>query len=293
MTKEKIAAAQFAPLFECHRAHLLRVAHRLLGSASEADDAVQEVWLRASRADRDDVQNLAGWLTTVTARVCLDHLRARKARSAHETISETAGEPLSPARDAESEAVAAESVSLALLIVLETLQPAERIAFVLHDLFGASFDEIAPVVQRSPEAARQLASRARRRVRGSPESDPDALARQRSAVEALLNALRAGDAEGVVAVLDPDVLVRAEAPNGRLNEIHGARNWARPAIGFARGLTDVELAMIDGRIGAIYAPGGKLNRVLRFSFGEDGAIVAVDIIGPRSGLTAVAIAVLP
>src|SRR5436309_593423 len=199
--------------FEPQRPHLQAVAYRMLGSVSEAEDALQEAWLRLNRADRGDVTNLAGWLTTVVGRVCLDMLRARRSR--HEDyVGSWLPEPI-VSRDDESnpeeEALLADSVGLALLVILETLSPAERLAFVLHDMFGVSFDEIAPIVDRSPAAARQLASRGRRRVRGAaPVPDPD-LARQRRVVDAFLAASRAGDFEALLEVLDPDVVFRAGA----------------------------------------------------------------------------------
>lgn len=299
MTDEKNDAG-LAAAFDASRAHLHAVAHRMLGSAAEADDAVQEAWLRVARADTHEVDNLRGWLTTVTARVCLDHLRTRKARAKKEDAAGLApgGELPSPMRHAESEAVLAESLGLALLVVLDTLEPAERIAFVLHDLFGVAFEEIAQIVERSPEAARQLASRARRRVRGAPERDDAALARQRVVVEALLRALRAGDVEGVVAVLDPNVVVRAEAPSGKINEVHGARAWAKSAAGFARSVGPEAMAktvpaLVDGAVGAIFAPDGKLARVMKLTFANDDRIARLEIIGERMGLDAVELGVLP
>src|SRR5262245_27126022 len=214
--------------FEEKRGHLRRVAYRMLGSPSEADDAVQEAWLRLRRAGAAEVDNLTGWLTTVVARICLDVLRARKARQ-EEPLEEMA-EPSAPAaigpapRDPEQEALLADSVGVALLVVLETLPPAERVAFVLHDLFDLSFDEIGPIVGRSAVAARQLASRARRRVQGAPAAPSTDLARQRAVVDAFLAASRAGDFEGLLAVLDPDVVVLADRAAQRLGtpmEIHG------------------------------------------------------------------------
>src|SRR5256885_3189803 len=201
-----------AERFEANRAHLRGVAYRMLGSLSDADDAVQEAWLRLSRADVSGVDNLGGWLTTVVARVCLDMLRARKARH-EEPFDATAPEPAAPrgaAPDAEQEMLLADSVGLALLVVLETLAPAERLAFVLHDMFAVPFDEIAPIVGKSPDAARQLASRARRRVQGATMSDVD-LTRQREVVDAFLAASRGGDFDALLAVLDPDVVVRADS----------------------------------------------------------------------------------
>src|SRR5205823_7672453 len=209
-----------ADRFEAHRAHLRSVAYRMLGSASEADDAVQEAWLRLHRADTSGVQNLAGWLTTVVARVCLTMLQSRRSRR-EEPLG--ALEP-EPGAGPEHEAVLADSVGVALLVVLDTLTPAERLAFVLHDMFAVPFEEIAPIVSRTPTAARQLASRARRRVQGTPPPDAD-FGRQKDIVDAFLKASREGDFEGLLAVLDPDVVVRADHAAQRLGsiaEIRGA-----------------------------------------------------------------------
>src|SRR5215211_7925341 len=217
-----------ADRFEANRSHLRAVAYRMLGSVTEADDAVQESWLRLSRANADDVENLQAWLTTVVGRVCLDMLRARKSRR-EEPLGPHVPEPIvsrEDAADPEHEALLADSVGLALLVVLETLGPAERLAFVLHDMFGVPFDEIAPIVGRSPAAARQLASRGRRRVRGAapvPDADP---ARQRQVVDAFLAAAREGDLAALLRVLDPDVLLRADygaVPPGASRELRGAR----------------------------------------------------------------------
>src|SRR5215467_15820090 len=226
-----------AEQFEANRGHLRGVAYRMLGSLSEADDAVQEAWLRLSRSDTSRVENLAGWLTTVVARVSLDMLRSRKAK-AEQSLEEESPEPVltqSTTRgkdrsDPEQEAILAESVGLALLVVLDTLAPAERLAFVLHDMFAVPFDEIAPIVGRSEDATRQLASRARRRVQGADKVS-GGISAQRKVVEAFISALRAGDFEGLVAVLDPDVLVRAESREG-VREIRGARNWAKGALAY-------------------------------------------------------------
>ncbi|TMG09009.1 MAG: sigma-70 family RNA polymerase sigma factor [Chloroflexi bacterium] len=220
-----------AERFEAHRAHMRAVAYRMLGSADEADDAVQEAWIRLSRADAGRVDNLAGWLTTVVARVCLDMLRSRKSRRE---------EPLSlhhvAGNDPEHEVLLADSVGLAMLVVLETLAPAERVAFVLHDLFGLPFDEIAPIVGRTPSAARQLASRGRRRVRGADAATGD-LTLHREIVDAFLAASRGGDFEGLLAMLDPDVVVRADEEAVKLGaerEVRGAAAAARTFAGRAR-----------------------------------------------------------
>ena len=199
-----------AERFEGQRDHLRAVAYRMLGSLAEAEDAVQDAWLRVSRADAGGIQNLSGWLTTITARVCLDALRARRARR-EEPIVEGASEPIATAADPAQEAELADSVGLAMLVVLEMLAPAERLAFVLHDMFDVPFEEIAPIAGRSPTAARQLASRARRRVRGGEVPPGRDLDRQREVVEAYLAAARGGDFAALLAVLDPDVVLRADA----------------------------------------------------------------------------------
>ena len=226
--------------FEANRTHLRAVAYRMLGSVSEADDAVQEAWLRLNRTETSSVENLGGWLTTVVARVCLDMLRSRKSRREEALEGPRVPEPIvGPADgvDPEHEALLADSVGLALLVVLETLDPAERLAFVLHDMFAMPFDEIAPIVDRSPAAARQLASRARRRVRGAaPAPDPD-LERQREVVDAFLAASREGDFDALLAVLDPDVVLRADGGAVRADlskEVRGAQEVAEQALMFRR-----------------------------------------------------------
>ena len=226
--------------FEEHRPHLRAVAYRMLGSLSEADDAVQEAWLRLSRADTSDVANLGGWLTTVVARVSLNLLRARHSRR-EEPFGPHIPEPVidrADGTDPEHEALLADSVGLALLVVLETLTPAERLAFVLHDMFAVPFDEIAPIVDRSPEAARQLASRARRRIQGEPVTPDADLGRQREVFDAFLAAARGGDFNALVAVLDPDVVVRIDlgaAGLGMVREVRGAEAAARNALGLRGG----------------------------------------------------------
>ena len=278
--------------FEANRSHLRAVAYRMLGSLSEADDAVQEAWLRLSRSDTSGVQNLAGWLTTVVARVCLDMLRSRKAK-AEQTLEEIA-EPVvttsgaktvsqgSVDSDPEQEAILAESVGLALLVVLDTLAPAERLALVLHDMFAVPFDEIAAIVGRSEDATRQLASRARRRVQGADKVRDKGVSAQRKVVDAFLAAIRAGDFDGLIAVLDPDVVVRAESPEG-VREIRGAQNWAKSALAYQRShpvaqfARSVQPALVDGSAGIILAPHGRLSRVLRFTI-ADGKIREVEII---------------
>jgi len=268
----------------------------MLGSVSEADDAVQEAWLRLNSSDAGGIQNLAGWLTTVVARVCLDMLRSRRSRR-EEALDARVVEPTmnSDRRpDPEQEALLADSVGIALLVVLDTLGPAERVAFVLHDVFDLSFDEIAPIVDRTPEAARQLASRARRRVRGG-EAIPDSdLKSQRVVVDAFLAALRAGDFEGLLAVLDPDVVFRADAAagaSGAPTEIRGARNWARGAIAFSRLARFMQPAIVNGAVGLVFAPRGRLSRALSFTIAE-GKIVQAEAIADPEQLRQLDLAVL-
>ncbi len=272
--------------FEHHRAHLRAVAYRMLGSLAEADDATQEAWLRASRAESSAVDNLRGWLTTIVARVCLDMLRARKARR-EEDLDSRAPEPI--AAGADQAAVLAESVSLAVLVVLERLEPAERLAFVLHDMFGMPFEEIAAIVGRSPVAARQLASRARRRVQGGPPVPEAELTRQRSVVDAFLAALRGRDFEALVAVLDPDVVVRIDtgAP-----EIRGALQWAKGAVEFSRMAGAVRPALIDGEPGLALAPHGIVKRLLRMTL-EGDRIADVEIITDPARVSEHAVELLP
>ena len=281
MNKQEWLAEQF----EANRGHLRGVAYRMLGSLSEADDAVQESWFRLSRTDTDDIENLKGWLTTVVARVCLDLLRSRKSRR-EESLDAEVTEVVTSEENPENEAVLADSVGLALLVVLDTLTPAERLAFVLHDMFAVSFEEIATIVGRSPMAARQLASRARRRVQGTTSVPKANLKQQREIVDAFLTALRAGDFEGLVAVLDPDVVVHADSAAGGAGaprEIRGAANWARGAIAFSRMARFVQPALLNGAVGLIFAPRGRLLRALDFRI-ENGKIVEVDVIGETDRL---------
>ena len=272
-----------AQRFDAQRAHLRAVAYRMLGSSPEADDAVQEAWLRVSRADASAVDNLGAWLTTVVARVCLDMLRTRRSR-AEEALG--AHEPVAAAgrrheRTPEEDAQLADSVGLAVLVVLETLEPAERVAFVLHDMFDLPFDEIAPIVGRTPVAARQLASRARRRVRGA--SAPERDARKRAIVEAFLAASRAGDLEGLVAVLDPDVVVRSDAAAIKLGgpaELRGARAVATSFKGRARAAVP---GLIDGETGVLVPVKGRMLLVLLLEF-ADGRITSIDAVADRETL---------
>ncbi len=270
-----------AERFEAHRGHLRAVAYRMLGSLSEADDAVQESWLRLSRSDADAIENLGGWLTTVVARVSLDLLRSRAARR-EEPLGVRVPDPIisrADGPDPEQEALLADSVGLALLVVLETLQPAERLAFVLHDMFAVPFNEIGPLVGRSPDAAKMLASRARRRVQ-STAAVPDAdLARQRQVADAFLAAARAGDFEGLVAVLDPDVVLREDSglPPTAFREVHGARNVAEGAVTFSRLAQYARPALINGVPGLVTTQDGRLLSVLAFTIQGD-RIVEIDIL---------------
>jgi RNA polymerase sigma-70 factor (ECF subfamily) len=271
-----------AEQFEAHRPHLQAVAYRMLGSVSEAEDAVQEAWLRLSGADRGAVANLGGWLTTVVARVCLDALRARRSRR-EDFAGSWLPEPIvsiDERADPEQETLLADSVGLALLVVLETLTPAERLAFVLHDMFAVPFEEIAPIVARSPAATRQLASRARRRVRGAAP-DPDAdLTKQREVVDAFLAASRAGDFDALLAVLDPDVVFRTDARP----PIAGAPAVARQIL--ARGTRFAPLArpaLVNGAAGAIVGPPGKRIAIAGFTV-VGGRIAAIDLITDRAKL---------
>ena len=271
-------------LFESHRNHLRGVAYRMLGSASEADDAVQEAWLRLNNSNTNEVANFGGWLTTVVSRICLDMLRSRRSRR-EEAFDAELAEPIADRSDPEQEALLADSVGIALLVVLDTLSPAERVAFVLHDVFDLPFDEIAPIVDRTPDAARQLASRARRRVRTGEITSNSDLQSQRVVVDAFLAALRAGDFEGLLAVLDPDVVVRMDAgAPGAPREFRGAANWARGATAaFSRFARFVQPALINGSVGLVFAPGGKLSRALSFTF-ANGKIVRAEIITDRDHL---------
>ena len=282
--------------FEAHRAHLRAVAYRMLGSLSEADDAVQEAWLRLSRSDVRGVENLGGWLAVVVARVCLDMLRSRKRRrenpiDVHVPKSIT---NYQHGIDPEQEALLADSVGLALLVVLDTLPPAERLAFVLHDTFGVPFDEIASIVGRSPAATRQLASRARRRVQGTASAPEADLARQREVVNAFLMAARRGDFEALLAVLDPDVVVRADraaVPLGTPTEVHGARAVAEQALLFSRRARFAQLALVDGSIGIIVAPHGRLLTVMVFTV-RHGRIVEIGILADPARLRQLNLAIL-
>jgi RNA polymerase sigma factor (sigma-70 family) len=273
--------------FEAQRGQLRAVAYRMLGSVSEADDALQESWLRVSRADASNVENLGGWLTTIVSRVCLDMLRSRKARR-EEPIGAHVPEPIVSREDEvdpEHEALLADSVGLALQVVLDTLTPAERLAFVLHDMFGVSFDDIAPIVDRSPAAARQLASRARRRVRGgAPAPDVD-LARQREVVDAFLAAAREGDFDALLEVLDPDVVLRVDRGATRPGVlIQGAAAVVKQARHFAGGARFARPALVNGAAGLVVAPGGRPVALAGLTV-ANGKVVEIDVLADRARLS--------
>lgn len=287
--------AELAERFEEHRTHLRAEAYRMLGSLSEADDAIQEAWLRLSRSDAQAIENLRGWLTTVVARVCLDMLRSRTSRREEPLDGQ---EPLPVGRnesspDPEDEALMAESVGLALMVVLDRLSPAGRLAFVLHDMYSFPFEEIAPILGRTAEATRQLASRARRRVQGGDSVPSAVLSQQREVVNHFLTALRAGDLNGIIAVLDPDVVFRTDVPGrpGGPTEIHGAETWAKGAITFSKAAAFIQPALVDGDVGLLWAPGGRLLRALKFSI-TNGKITHVDVVGAPARLRDLNIALL-
>jgi len=280
--------------FEEHRTHLRAVAYRILGSISDADDAVQESWLRLARSDSSEVENLGGWLTTVVARVSLNMLQSRKTRREDPAGSHLPEEIAGSAESAgpEHQAVLADSVGLALLVVLDTLTPAERLAFVLHDMFAMPFEEIAPIVERSPAATRQLASRARRRVQGA-DTTPDAdLTRRREVVQAFLAAARDGDLGTLVAVLDPDVVVRADhamVRTGAQPEVRGADAVAAMFFGRAKA---AKVALINGVTGLVWAVGGRPRVVFSFTL-TGGKITAIDLIGDPGTLGQLDVVPLP
>jgi RNA polymerase sigma factor (sigma-70 family) len=280
-----------AEQFQAHRAHLRSVAYRILGSTDEADDAVQEAWLRLQRTGSTDVDNLGGWLTTVVGRVCLDVLRRRTARREEPLerhLSDAGGGP-----EPEREAVLADSVGLALLVVLDRLTPPERLAFVLHDLFAVPFDDVATVLDRSPAAARQLASRARRRVQGAAPDSAGAsdAGRRRAVVQAFLAAARGGDFAGLLAVLDPDVVLRADAavPDlGGLERLNGDDAVARAFLGKAQA---ARAALLDGAAGAVFVSDGRLRGALEFVV-SGGRIVAVEVVSDPAVLAALDVVLL-
>lgn len=282
-----------AERFEENRPHLRGVAYRILGSLGEAEDAVQESWLRLNRSGSEGVENLPGWLTTITARVCLDMLRTRKARnevSLEARVPETMA-ALAGRTDPEQEAVLADLVGLALLVVLEALAPAERVAFVLHDVFDLPFEEIAPIVGRSSAAARQLASRARRRVRGTPNVPEVVLTRQRDVVNAFLTASRGGDLNALLAVLDPEVVFHADllaAKAGGPREARGAQTVAKLFSGRAQGAKPM---LVNGKVGIIVAPYGRLFLAIIPTI-ADGKIVRIDVVADPDNLRGLELALL-
>ncbi|NOU75347.1 sigma-70 family RNA polymerase sigma factor [Paenibacillus sp. LMG 31458] len=272
--------------FEAHRNHLQVVSYRMLGSLSEADDAVQESWIRLSRSDTSGVENMGGWLTTIVSRVCLDMLRSRKSRREELTLV-SVPEPVASRQDGsdpEHEALQADSVGLAMLMVLGNLNPAERIAFVLHDIFALSFSDIAPIIGRNEVAARQLASRARRRVQGAKTTaDSEDFKRKRELVDAFLAASRSGDFEKLLAVLDPDVVLRndpAFPPVAAWPVVHGAHDVAMGFVGRAQGARPV---LVNGSVGAVVAPRGRLLFVLELKI-VDGKITEIDMIAEQTRL---------
>jgi RNA polymerase sigma-70 factor (ECF subfamily) len=284
-----------AALFEAHRSHLRAVAYRMLGSLAEADDAVQDAWLRYARTDTDEVANPGAWLTTVVARLCLNMLRTRRTRREEpmplrlpDPILSREGGP-----DPQQELLLADAVGLALQVVLETLSPAERVAFVLHDVFGMPFDEIAPIVGRSPTAARQLASRGRRRVQGS-RTQPDAdLRAQRSVVDAFFAAARRGDIHALLAVLDPDVVVRADfgATSRATTELRGAQAVAESASSFSSLARFARPALVNGTAGLVVVRDGAPFAVLGFTV-RDGRVVELDVVGDPERLRQLDLSVL-
>lgn len=275
MNQQELLAAQF----ETSRAHLRAVAFRMLGAGSEADDAVQEAWMRLSRSDVSSVENMGGWLTTVVARICLDMLRTRTSRREESLEAQVPDAFANRAgrNDPEDEALLADSVGLALLVVLDTLAPAERLAFVLHDVFAVPFDEIAPIVERSPEAARKLASRARQRVRGASGVAEADSAHRRVVVDAFLAAARDGNFAALLLVLDPDVVFRADSAAvalGGAPEVRGSTAVAKQFSGCAQAAVP---ALVNGRVGIAVVPNNQLLLVLDLSI-EDGRIVAIDAV---------------
>jgi RNA polymerase sigma-70 factor (ECF subfamily) len=290
-------SAWLAERFEEHRPHLRAVAYRMLGSLAEADDAVQDTWLRLSQSEAGEVENLRAWLTTVVARVCLNMLRSRKVRR-EESVGLRLPDPIvSPDGELqpEEEAVLADQVGLALLVVLDTLAPAERVAFVLHDMFAVPFEEIAPLVERTPAATRQLASRARRRVTGAAIRAPDPdLSRQREVVGAFFAAARGGDFDALVALLDPDVVLRADfgARHPALSRaIHGAAAVAEQARIGANPAAELHLALVNGAAGVVVTVGGRPFAVMGFTVAH-GQIVAIDAIADPERVRRIAAAVL-
>ncbi|MEV7520147.1 sigma-70 family RNA polymerase sigma factor [Streptomyces sp. NPDC091371] len=290
------ASSRLTERFEEHRSHLRAVAYRMLGSLSEAEDAVQETWLRLNRSDTSEVENLGGWLTTVVSRLCLNMLRSRETRR-EESIDAYPTDPAAGREDGvdpEQEAVLADSVGLALLVVLDKLAPAERLAFVLHDMFSVPFEEIAPMVEKTPAATRQLASRARRRVKGAPLVPDADLGRQRRVVDAFLAATRGGNLDALVTLLHPDVLLTADKaviPSAAAIVVSGALPVATGAMAAMQRAQATQTALVDGVVGLAMAPLGQLFLVLRFTVVDD-LITAIDVVAEPEALHAIDIAVL-
>jgi RNA polymerase sigma factor (sigma-70 family) len=282
-----------AERFEENRTRLRALATRMVGSHSEADDALQEAWLRLSHSDTSDVQNLGGWLTTVVSRVCLDMLRSSGSRR-EEPLDMCVLDPVvgpEHGSDPEHEAILGDAVGLAMLVVLDTLEPAERVAFVLHDMFSVPYDEIASIVERSPVATRQLASRARRRVQGAAATPDAQPARRRQIVDAFLAASRAGDFEALLAMLDPDVVLRADSAavqSGASAEVLGAKAVAGTFTGRARA---ARTARVDGEAGLVWAPGGKPSVVFAFTIAQD-KVIAIDLVADPERLRAMELEIL-
>ncbi|TXS35662.1 sigma-70 family RNA polymerase sigma factor [Streptomyces sp. OR43] len=288
---DRIALAE---RFEEDRRHLKAVAYRMLGSASEADDAVQESWLRASQADVSEVRNLTGWLTTVVGRVCLNMLRSRRTRHEEPLDRYDRAPESGEGQDPEQEALLADSVGLALLVVLDRLAPAERLAFVLHDMFAVPFAEIGPLLDRSPDTARQLASRARRRVKGGTVSADPEPSRRRQVVEAFLSASRAGDFEALVALLHPDVVLHADPsviPTPEPVVVRGAHTVAKGAMAATGRALFTGVALVDGRAALAMAPHGRLRLVLGFTL-VDGLITVIDVVADPDRIARLDIGVL-
>jgi RNA polymerase sigma factor (sigma-70 family) len=299
MQRENVTADErewLSERFEEHRPHLRAMAYRMLGSLTEADDAVQETWLRLNSSDTDEIHNLSGWLTTVVGRVCLNMLQSRSSRR-EQPLEAHAWQPTVGSADRvdpEQEALLADSVGVALLVVLDTLNPAERLAFVLHDIFAVPFDEIAPIVGRSSAAARQLASRARRRIQGAPAVPDVEFARQREVVEAFFAATRDGDFEALLALLDPEIVCRIDGtglPMGAPTVLRGASNVATRGLAASGGRRHSQLALVDGAVGIVVAPYGRLLAVLSFSV-SGAKIVEMDVISDEARLRGLDLAVL-
>ncbi|MFJ8825317.1 sigma-70 family RNA polymerase sigma factor [Streptomyces sp. NPDC102467] len=294
MNEKNLEKSLRAEDFEAHRPHLRAVAHRMLGSLAEADDAVQETWLRASAADTSEIVNTGGWLTTIATRTCLNALRSRATRREEELETAYGSDRPDGRPSPEQEVEAADAVGIALLVVLDTLTPDERLAFVLHDLFALPFDEIAAILERSPASARQLASRARRRVKGTAPAAPDST-RQRQAVDAFLAASRAGDFEALVTLLHPDVVLTADPaviPTPEPVVVLGAHTVAKGAMAATGRAQFTGLALLDGFPGLVMAPQGQLRLVLAFTIEpETGLITAVDVIAEPRRLAALDLAV--